>query len=59
VLYKLCDLINKSGGSAFIYLRPYLNSELASSPMDVAPFLNKKNIQYHFVPPSSTIHHLK
>jgi hypothetical protein len=48
VLYKLCDLINKAGGSAFIYLRPHLNHELASSPMDVAPFLTKSVVDYHF-----------
>ena len=48
VLYRLCDLINKVGGSAFIYLRPHLNHDLASSPMDVAPFLTQKTIDYHF-----------
>jgi hypothetical protein len=48
VLYRLCDLINKAGGSAFIYLRPHLNYEWASSPMDVAPFLTKKTVDYHF-----------
>jgi hypothetical protein len=48
VLYKLCDLINKAGGSAFLYLRPHSNHELAASPMDVAPFLNRKIADYHF-----------
>jgi len=48
VLYKLCDLINKAGGSAFIYLRPHSNHDLAASPMDVAPFLSKKIVDYHF-----------
>jgi hypothetical protein len=48
VLYRLCDLINKTGGSAFIYLRPFSNYQLASSPMDVAPFLTKKTVDYHF-----------
>lgn len=48
VLYRLCDLINKAGGSAFIYLRPHLNHDLASSPMDVAPFLTKIIVDYHF-----------
>ena len=48
VLYKICDLINKAGGSAFIYLRPYSNHDLASSPMDVAPFLTQKIVDYHF-----------
>jgi hypothetical protein len=48
VLYKLCDLINKSGGSAFIYLRPYSNFDLSGSPMDVAPFLTEKIAAYHF-----------
>lgn len=48
VLYKLCDLINKAGGSAFIYLRPHSNHDLASSPMDVAPFLTRKIVDYHF-----------
>ena len=48
VLYKLCDLINKSGGSAFVYLRPHLNYQLSSSPMDVTPFLTKKIRDYHY-----------
>lgn len=48
VLYKLCDLINKEGGSAFVYLRPHLNGDLASSPIDIAPFLTKKIVDYHF-----------
>lgn len=48
VLYKLADLINKAGGSAFIYLRPHTNYASAASPMDVAPFLTQKTIDYHF-----------
>ena len=48
VLYKLCDLINKSGASAFIYLRPHSNIDLSCSPMDVAPFLTEKIAAYHF-----------
>lgn len=48
VLYKLADLINKVGGSAFIYLRPHANHELAASPMDVAPFLTQKTVDYHY-----------
>jgi hypothetical protein len=48
VLYKLCDLINKSGASAFIYLRPHSNIDLSCSPMDVAPFLTDKIATYHF-----------
>lgn len=49
VLFRLADLINRAGGSAFVYLRPYFNHELASSPMDVAPFLNQKIVNYHFM----------
>ena len=41
-------LINKSGHSAFIYQRPHWVYDLSSSPSDVAPFLNKKIIDYHF-----------
>ena len=48
VLYKLCDCINKLGGSAYIFLRPQASHSLACSPMDVAPFLNKKIAQYHY-----------
>lgn len=48
VLYKLADLINKAGGSAYIYLRPHSNHSSASSPMDIAPFLTQKTIDYHF-----------
>jgi Zn-finger protein len=48
VLYKLADLINKAGGSAYIYLRPHANHNSAASPMDVAPFLTQKTIDYHF-----------
>lgn len=48
VLYKLADMINKSGGSAFIYLRPHTNHNSAASPMDIAPFLTQKTIDYHF-----------
>ena len=48
VLYRLCDLINRAGGSAFIYLRPHLNHDNSSSPVDVAPFLTKKVVDYHF-----------
>lgn len=47
VLYKLADLINKAGGSAYIYLRPHANHESAASPMDIAPFLTQKTIDYH------------
>ncbi len=47
VLYRLCDAINKAGGSAYIYLRPNLTWALCSSPMDVAPQLTKKIVDYH------------
>jgi len=47
-LFRLADLINKAGGSAFVFLWPYFNHELASSPMDVAPFLNRRIVDYHF-----------
>lgn len=47
-LFRLADCINKSGGDAFIFLWPYFNRELAASPMDVAPFLTKKIVDYHF-----------
>jgi len=47
-LFRLADLINKAGGSAFVYLRPCFNPDLASSPMDVAPFLNQRIVDYHF-----------
>lgn len=48
VLFRLADLINKAGGSAFVFLRPNFNHDLASSPMDVAPFLNHRIADYHF-----------
>ena len=48
VLFRLADLINKAGGSAFIYLRPHLNHDNSSSPMDVAPFLTRNVVGYHF-----------
>lgn len=48
VLFRLADLINKAGGSAFVFLRPHFNQALASSPMDVAPFLNHRIADYHF-----------
>jgi hypothetical protein len=48
VLFRLADLINKAGGSAFVFLWPYFNHELASSPMDIAPFLNRRIVDYHF-----------
>ena len=48
VLYKLADQINKSGASAYIYLRPHTNHAVAASPMDIAPFLTQKTIDYHF-----------
>ncbi len=47
-LFRLADYINKSGGDAFIFLWPHFNHELAASPMDVAPFLTKKIVDYHF-----------
>ncbi len=47
-LFRLADNINKLGGDAFIFLWPYCNHELATSPMDVAPFLTKKIVDYHF-----------
>lgn len=47
-LFRLADWINKSGGTAFIFLWPYFNHELAVSPMDVAPLLTKKIVEYHF-----------
>ena len=48
VLFRLADIINKAGGSAYIFLWPYFNHELASSPMDIAPFLNRRIVDYHF-----------
>ena len=48
VLYRLCDLINRAGGSAFIYLRPHLNHDNSSSPVDAAPLLTKNTVEYHF-----------
>jgi len=48
VLYRLCDLINKSGNTAFIYQRPETSPEIGTSPSDVAPLLNRKIIDYHF-----------
>lgn len=48
VLYRLCHLINKAGGSAFVYLRPNLTWALSSSPMDLAPQLTKKVVDYHY-----------
>jgi Zn-finger protein len=48
VLYRLADLINKAGASAFIYLWPYYNHDYSSSPMDIAPFLTQKTVDYHF-----------
>jgi hypothetical protein len=47
LLYRLCDLVNKAGGSAFVFLRPYLNHDSASSPMGIASFLTKKTVDYH------------
>lgn len=47
-LFRLADYINKSGGTAFIFLWPYFNHELAASPMDVAPFLTKTIVDHHF-----------
>lgn len=47
-LYRLADLINKAGGTAFIFLWPHFNHECAASPMDVAPFLNRRIVDYHF-----------
>jgi hypothetical protein len=48
VLYKLVDLINRQGGTAFIFLWPSFNKDAAASPMDVAPFLTKNIVDYHF-----------
>jgi hypothetical protein len=48
VLYRFADLINKAGGSAYIFLWPRFNLSLASSPTDIAPFLTKKVADYHF-----------
>ena len=48
VLYKLCDMINKKGYSAYIFQLPYLSYDISSSPCYVAPLLNKKIIDYHF-----------
>lgn len=46
-LYKLCNLINKAGGSAFVYLRQNLRWALSSLLMDVTPQLTKKVVDYH------------
>jgi len=48
VLFRLADIINKTGGSAYIFLWPSFSHELASSPMDIAPFLNRRIVDYHF-----------
>lgn len=48
VLYKLADLINRQGGTAFIFLWPSFNKDVAASPMDVAPFLTKSIAEYHY-----------
>ena len=48
VLFRLADHINKAGGAAFVYLWPRYNQELASSPVDIAPFLNQRIVDYHF-----------
>jgi hypothetical protein len=48
VLFKLADLLNKRGCSAFVFLRPDFDPNSGSSPSDVAPFLNHKIADYHF-----------
>jgi len=48
VLYKLADLINRQGGTAFVFLWPSFNKDAAASPMDVAPFLSKGIADYHY-----------
>lgn len=48
VLFRLADLLNKEGASAYVFLWPYFNHDLATSPMDIAPFLSKRAVDYHF-----------
>jgi hypothetical protein len=48
VLYKFADLLNKRGGSAFIYLRPDSGAYEGGSPSDIAPILTRKTADYHF-----------
>lgn len=48
VLYRLADLINKAGGSAFVFLWPHYNRDVSASPMDVAPYLYRSIVDYHF-----------
>lgn len=48
VLYRLADLINKAGGSAFVFLWPHFNHDRAASPLDIAPILTKSVVDYHF-----------
>lgn len=48
VLFRLADLLNKHGCSAFIFLRPDFNKYLGSSPVDVAPILNGRIADYHY-----------
>ncbi len=48
VLYRLVDLLNKRGASAFIYLRPDSGPYDGGSPSDIAPILTRKTVDYHF-----------
>ncbi len=48
VLYRLADLLNKNGCSAFLFMRPDYNRDLGASPSDIAPFLSKKVVDHHF-----------
>lgn len=54
VLYRLCDMLNRAGESAFVCLTPRIYPYEALSPMDIAPILTQKTIDYHFendIPP--------
>jgi hypothetical protein len=48
VLYRLADLLNKRGASAYVFLRPAFDESISGSPSDVAPILNQKIVDYHF-----------
>lgn len=48
VLFRLADMINRTGGSAFVHLRPHIHGSHGGSPMDIAPLLTQKTLDYHF-----------
>lgn len=48
VLYKICDLINKNGYSAYIFLRPHIKLGLIFPDNFTAPILTAEIRDYHF-----------